>query len=221
MEVVFRKNGDSVTTKPRAVIVAAGEFPRRDGPAWAVLAAAERVVCCDGAVRAYRRRMGRWPDAVVGDLDSAGRLPKACRVVRVAEQETNDLEKALRWCRAEGWMPSAIVGATGRREDHAIGNVFRALEAEVPIVTDHGTFHPLNGRLTLSAPVGTGVSVFVADASVRLRSEGLAWPLDGVRFRRVWTATLNRTARPCFTVAGTGKAFVFVENAPACKTVTR
>ena len=54
-----------------------------------------------------------------------------CEFVRVAEQETNDLDKAIRLCRERGWGDLVVVGATGLREDHAIGNVYRALAAEV------------------------------------------------------------------------------------------
>ena len=62
-----------------------------------LFAAAERVVCCDGAyVKAIA--LGRKPDLVVGDGDSLDDAQKAAlgeRFVHVAEQETNDLAKAF------------------------------------------------------------------------------------------------------------------------------
>ncbi|MBR1920526.1 MAG: hypothetical protein IJ829_00825, partial [Kiritimatiellae bacterium] len=58
-----------------AVLLANGDFPARNGAAWRLLAAARRVVACDGAAYAYRRRFGKSPDAVVGDLDSLRRRP--------------------------------------------------------------------------------------------------------------------------------------------------
>ena len=71
------------------VILAAGDFPRKGGVAWDLLTSAKRVVCCDSAANAYRRRFRRWPTVTVGDMDSAedcGGL-----VVRITEQDTNDL----------------------------------------------------------------------------------------------------------------------------------
>ena len=53
------------------VILAAGDFPRKGGVAWRLLAGAKRVVACDSAADAYRRRFGRWPTVAVGDMDSA------------------------------------------------------------------------------------------------------------------------------------------------------
>ena len=46
------------------VILAAGDFPRRGGAAWRLLESATRVVACDGAANAYRRRFGAWPASV-------------------------------------------------------------------------------------------------------------------------------------------------------------
>ena len=40
----------------RTVILAAGDFPKKGGTAWKLLATATRVVACDSAADAYRRR---------------------------------------------------------------------------------------------------------------------------------------------------------------------
>lgn len=208
----------------RTVILANGEFPRRGGAAWEMLAGAERVVCCDGAAGAYRRRFGRWPTAVVGDFDSiaergtdaAGRLLAAaerggCEIVRFPAQDTNDLEKAIRFCAKRGWVTPVIVGATGKREDHAIGNVFRALDCGCEIVTDAGRFIPFNGRKAIKVRKGAAVSVFAPDPATRMTSQGLEWPLDGVRFANLYCATLNRATAARVLLTSTAKVSVFCE----------
>ena len=126
------------------VIVADGDFPRPGGEARRLLERARRVVACDGAALAYRRRFRRWPDFTVGDFDSCRAAPP--NAVRVESQDDNDLAKTIAFCRGRGWRDLVVVGATGRREDHTIGNVFRALEAQVKVVTDFGVFHPVLGR---------------------------------------------------------------------------
>lgn len=197
--------------KSKTVILANGDFPRKGGVAWRLLASADRVVACDGAARAYRRRFGRWPSVIVGDLDSLGRARvEGCRVIRVDEQETNDMAKALRLCAKEGWTDPVVLGATGKREDHTLGNVFRGLAAGVPIVTDHGTFHPVCGRASFVAPVDSGVSVFAPDPRTRMTSRGLRWPLDGVRFDSLYGATLNRTTTGRFSVTSDRPVYVYV-----------
>ena len=156
-----------------AVILANGEFPKKGGAAWKLLASAKRVIACDGAAKAYLRRFGKPPFAVVGDMDSVGRVPEGAEVAWIPDQETNDLEKAARWCRARGWRRLVAVGASGRREDHAIGNVFRALDLGVELVSDFGRFVPFRGKASFRVAKGTPVSVFAPDAATRMTSKGL------------------------------------------------
>ena len=177
------------------VILAAGDFPRRGGEAWRLLSGAKRVVACDSAADAYRRRFGRWPAVAVGDMDSAKAAVAAasgCRVMRMDGQDDNDLAKAVAHCRREGWKNPVILGACGKREDHAIGNVFRALDFGLEVVTDFGRFVPFCGKRAFLVPPGAAISVFAPDPATRMTSRGLAWPLDGVRFANLYCATLNR-----------------------------
>lgn len=190
------------------VVLAAGDFPKAGGAARRALDSAARVVCCDGAADEYRRRTGREPFAVVGDCDSVkGRFE---RVVRVSEQESNDLEKAVRFCHAQGWRDIVVLGATGGREDHTIGNVFRALDLGLVVVTDYGRFVPVSGRRTLSVWKGVAVSVFAPDPATRMTSRGLEWPLDGVKFKNLYCATLNRSTAARIALTSDRPVCVFV-----------
>ena len=148
---------------------------------------------------------------MIGDLDSLRTRPEGVCVVRVADQDTNDLEKAMSYCESKGWRSPVVVGATGRREDHAIGNVFRALEHGIEIVTDFGRFVPLCGKKTFVVRKGAAVSVFAPDAETRMTSRGLAWPLDGVRFASLYCATLNRASSPRVTLYADRPVSVYFE----------
>ncbi len=193
-----------------AVILANGEFPKRGGAAWELLADAKRVVACDGAAKTFRRRFGRWPTAVVGDMDSAGVLPAGVEAVCVPDQDTNDLEKAARWCRARGWKKLVAVGASGKREDHMIGNVFRALDLGLELVSDFGRFIPFFGGVSFRVAKGTPVSVFAPDRATRMTSKGLEWPLDGVKFANLYCATLNRASAARVSITSSKPALVYI-----------
>ena len=195
----------------KTVILAAGDFPRKGGAAWRLLAGAERVVACDSAADAYRRRFRRWPDVIIGDLDSVCRRPVPCRVIHDADQNTNDLEKAMAYCAKRGWRSPVIVGATGKREDHMIGNVFRALAYGCEVVTDSGRFVPVNGKATLKVAKGAAVSVFAPDPTTRMISKGLEWPLEGVKFRNLYCATLNRATATRVTLTANRPVSIYIE----------
>ncbi len=181
------------------VILANGAFPTHAVPL-AELSAAERIVCCDGAADKLVA-VGLEPSWIVGDLDSASESLRArCRdkVVCVREQETNDLAKAFRFCVSRGWTDLVILGATGLREDHTLGNLSLladfAQEASVLLLTDTGWFTPLLDSGSLPATMGQQVSVFSLDPSTAVSAEGLKYPLDGLRLSRWWQAALNEAS---------------------------
>ena len=199
----------------RTVVLAAGDFPRKGGAAWKLLSAAKRVVACDSAADAYRRRFRKWPTVIVGDLDSLSRLPSRVSrppsLVKVHDQNTNDLEKAMAYCAKQGWRDPVIVGATGKREDHSLGNVFRAFAYGCEIVTDHGRFVPVCDKATLIVAKGAAVSIFAPDPKTRMTSKGLKWPLAPVRFRNLYCATLNRATSARISLTTTKPVSVFIE----------
>lgn len=171
--------------------------------------AASRLVCCDGAYR-KARALGRLPDLVVGDGDSLSAADRAAlgeRFVSIAEQETNDLDKAFRTAVARfGGAGIVILGAGGLREDHFLGNVFRLpgfarAAPDVAMVTDAGTFTVVTGARRYACRPGEAVSVFAPDPAARATSEGLEWPLDGVPLAELWRGTLNRTTGTSFRLA--------------------
>ena len=194
--------------KPHTVILANGAPPQHPIPCQ-ILANARLLICCDGAL-ATARALGREPDFVVGDGDSistADRQSLGDRFVHVPEQETNDLAKAFTFACHNVDMPApiAILGATGLREDHTIGNIFRLVDftAEVPdtvLYTDSGTFEVLRGERAFACRPGDAVSVFAPFPDTAVASRGLEWPLDGVSLASLWSGTLNRTTGDSFSM---------------------
>ena len=193
------------------VILCDGEFPRKAYPLY-LLDSADAVVCCDGSVLKYlrygKRRYGaeRLPETVVGDMDT---LPKAWQerlagiVVHESEQDYNDLTKAMRYVLAKHPDVTAIhiLGASGRREDHTVGNLGLLMEytrmfdlgsVQLEAVSDYSTAFPLTDSCELHVGKGRRVSLFSPDNSLTIQSEGLQWPTDGVVFDNWWPATLNR-----------------------------
>lgn len=196
----------------RTVILAAGDYPAKGSEGERLLFAADCVIACDGAAETYFKRTGKKADVVVGDLDSLSSTETAERVVREAEQETNDLCKAIRFAIGEGLSSASslvILGATGKREDHTIGNVYRAMEAGVRIVTDAGEFVPVFGSVHVKTWKNSGVSVFASDHATKMSSRGLKWSLEGVEFTNPAVATLNRASNEWVTIKSDRRAMAF------------
>ncbi len=181
--------------KPEAVVLSAGDYPQARQPL-DMLNNASVVVCCDGAAEEYVRQTGRMPHAIVGDCDSLSadfRQRYASIIHSISEQETNDQTKAVNHVRSMGLDRIAILGATGKREDHTIGNIGLLADyahdgADVRLLTDYGVFVVCQGDCEFMTYKGQELSIFNLDAT-GLRSEGLDYAVYD--FRKWWQGTLN------------------------------
>lgn len=198
-----------------AVIVVNGQFPKKEYPLY-LLESADYVICCDGAIdtylRHFRGRNLRRPDVVIGDMDSLSKkTAERFRdiAVKIDEQETNDQSKAFHYILEH--FPDVdtvhILGATGKREDHTVGNLSLLMEYAremrrqdcgrtvfVDIVSDWSTAFAITDTCTLDVGEGRSVSIICPDNSLNIKSEGLVWPTDNVIFDNLWQATLNRAS---------------------------
>lgn len=198
------------------VIICDGIFPKSEYPRY-LIRTADFIICCDGALRKFLRGSmaifgeERLPDKVVGDMDSLSANLKARYshiIVQIDEQEHNDQTKAFRWAleNLSDISTITIIGATGQREDHTIGNMsllmeyartydLEAMGIQLQMITDHGVIFPVTDTMEFDCGIGRQVSIFSPDNSLRIKSSGLEWKTDDVVFDNWWKATLNRATQ--------------------------
>jgi thiamine pyrophosphokinase len=202
-------------SKP-TVILANGRFPTSGLPL-GYLNNAEHIICCDGAVNSLVD-YGLEPWAIAGDLDSVPEDLKkryADRLYYDGDQETNDLTKAVRYCLVKGITDIVILGATGIREDHTVGNISLladyAESLSVKMVTDYGIIIPVQSGKPVSSWPGQQVSLFAIDTDTRISSEGLKYQLDKLVLKNWWMGTLNECTSVTFTLYfDTGRILAFL-----------
>jgi thiamine pyrophosphokinase len=202
--------------KNYTVIVADGVFPQHDIPL-GYLKNAIRIICCDGSVQNLVLA-GMEPDAIIGDVDSlnddlANRF--ADRIFRDEDQDTNDLTKAVNWCSDMGYEDIVIVGATGKREDHTVGNISLLAEyirtVNVFMVTDTGVLRPYLRSCEISSFPGQQVSVFSIDNETEITSRRLKYPLNRIKINNWWCATLNEATGDSFCLEFNGRVIVYLK----------
>ena len=199
--------------KVDAIILANGDYPFADVPVQ-LLKEAPYVVCCDGGANEYIEK-GYTPDIIIGDGDSLSeenRRLYADLIHHNPDQETNDQTKAIQFLLSQGKKRIAIVGATGKREDHTIGNISLLMEymrmgVEVCMYTDYGVFVPCKDTCVFECRPGQQVSIFNFTAK-GLKSKGLAYPIYD--FTSWWQGTLNRCTDASFAIEAEGEYLVFL-----------
>jgi len=199
------------------VILANGIFPTHDIPL-NYIRNADRIICCDGSVENLIN-FGREPCAIVGDIDSlsaelAGKY--AHRIFCNSEQETNDLTKAVNWCISRGFNDIVITGATGKREDHTIGNISLLVDycryANVIMATDTGIFRTYYNSAEIETFNGQQVSIFSIDSDMEITFEGLKYRLNKAKLTNWWMGTLNEALSDrIFLDFKSGRVLVFLK----------
>lgn len=201
--------------KPQAIVIDAGTFPVNP-IALSRMQGIDKIVCCDGAANSYLSQPGRTVWRIVGDCDSmsaAIREKYSSIIRRFPDQETNDQTKAVSYLAAKGIQRIAILGATGLREDHTLGNItllptyLADYGIDARIYTDYGVFIPARNTRTFESPAGTRVSIFNFGAT-GLEATGLRYPLRD--FDSLWQGTLNTTTADRFTISAQGLYMVFI-----------
>ena len=162
-------------------VVLVGAAPVEIGPALETLPDSWPLIAADGGADALLK-IGRRPDLVIGDMDSAGPLPDDLPKLPLAGQDDTDFEKCLvRIC-----APLIVgLGFLEGRLDHTLAGMhaLTALSHDRPVmlVGDTDLVLRLRGDIAFEAKPGKRVSVWPLGSQAFHSSTGLKWPLDGLQ----------------------------------------
>jgi len=173
------------------------------------------VICADGGID-HAFRLGLTPDLVIGDSDSAASLPPGVKQIRLpAEKNVTDMEACVNFavgCHAE---EIAILGATGGRLDHFLGNIGlleRAGDGAFILDAAHEIRSLSSAGVHINSPHRRYFSVIPLDAEARgVTIRNAKYPLENATLKR--TATLGVSNEPLpdtpfFVAVGQGKAIL-------------
>lgn len=172
------------------LVVGAAPEPGADAFYRDLLGSFERVIAADGAGE-WCVRLGRVPEVVVGDFDSAEpgapeRLASmGCRIAaHPADKDLSDLDLCVEEARSLGACGVAFAAAFTGRLDHtfvALGTVLRAADLSAIVREPGFTAWTVGGAgrpsLRLDLPVGMTFSILCAEPTTGVTVEGGRYPL--------------------------------------------
>ncbi len=181
------------------IVLANGDFPK-EKYLIELLKNAKIIVCCDGAANKLLQH-NLQPSYIIGDCDSISSEIKNRyndKIVVRPEQSANDLAKALKFMQTTLSVEKIIIlGATGSREDHMLGNIailaeFAPLFIDMCIISDHGIFSAHNDTTEIQTIKGQQVSFFALNPDTIINCQELKWPLINFKMKNWHSGTLNQ-----------------------------
>lgn len=165
------------------------------------------VIACDGAVEKLVA-MDIIPAAIVGDMDSISatlREQYADRIHIDGDQEKNDLTKAVNYAYQAGYKEVLILGATGLREDHTLGNIsllmdYHPLFDKIEMASDFGFFTPIDQTTHFACKPGQQISFFSLQPGGEVTTHKLKYPLVRKDLTAWWQGTLNEALEDEFAL---------------------
>ncbi len=193
-----------------------------------LLGRAARVIAADGAGE-WCAGLGRLPDIVLGDFDSATpgadtRLADAgVRVVRLSlDKDLSDLDACVLEARRLGWAPVTLTAAFVGRLDHtlaALGAVMRATDLDSVVEEPAWTGTPVGPTRpwTCDMPAGALFSVLASAGADGVSIRGARYALDGARLEPLSSLGVSNVASGGYVTVSValGTALVIVQRAPA------
>jgi thiamine pyrophosphokinase len=96
------------------------------------------------------------------------------------------------------------LGATGKRDDHSLANIFTLLEfpsqMKMTINTDFGKFSIVKSERKFDSFSGEQVSIFSTDNSIEITSTYLKYNFNNKKLTSLYSGSLNESINEYFSV---------------------
>lgn len=203
----------------KCVIVANGEFCKHQKPI-NTLKNADFIIACDGA--ANNLILNHYKvDIIIGDLDSFNKTTTNAKIIKINNQNTNDLTKAFKYALNQGFNDIIILGAGGKRDDHFIANLSLFTQyfklknkykekIKISMQTNYGEFFIFNNDFSINTYIGQQISLFCFDDNARFSSDKLKYNLKKFKFKYLNSGTLNEALSSNFSIINHDKKEIIV-----------
>ncbi|APZ45018.1 thiamine diphosphokinase [Polaribacter reichenbachii] len=86
------------------------------------------IVCATDGAYQYLKEQKIKPDFISGDFDSLPNLPNDIEIIYTPDQNYTDFDKILKILADKGFLHIDIFGASGKEQDHFLGNLHTAIQ---------------------------------------------------------------------------------------------
>ena len=198
------------------IVIANGSFPSHP-IAKNYLNKSGTIICTDGAADKLIDS-GKNPDIIIGDFDSTSIKGKdrTGKWIETPDQNKTDLEKTFEWCIMNNIKKIVLLGSSGKREDHTIGNLFTLAkyhdEIQCEIITNHAKIICVSGENYIFADTNQNISIIATEPIERITIDGLQYNMKNESLLPSTRAISNKAISDKFYLESTGKVLVFLNH---------
>ncbi|AUC86240.1 thiamine diphosphokinase [Polaribacter sp. ALD11] len=176
------------------------------------------IICATDGAYQYLKDQEITPHFISGDFDSLENIPEEIEVIETPDQDFTDFDKILQILFNKGHETIDIFGASGKEQDHFLGNLNTAIQwkekLKITFFDNHGKYFLADKKTIVNNCKHKIVSLVPFPKVTDITTKGLQYSLnkeDLVFGKRI--GTRNKAIENQIEVSfKTGDLFIFINN---------
>ncbi|QOD60518.1 thiamine diphosphokinase [Polaribacter haliotis] len=176
------------------------------------------IICATDGAYQYLKNNNITPDFISGDFDSILDIPNDVEVISTPNQNFTDFDKILQILFEKGFYNIDVFGASGKEQDHFLGNLHTALQwkekLKLTFFDNFGYYFLAETETKVKDCLDKTVSLFPFPKASNITTKGLQYPLNNEDLdfcKRI--GTRNKAIKGNIKITfKTGDLFIFINN---------
>ena len=176
------------------------------------------IICATDGAYQYLLENNIKPHFISGDFDSLETLPKEIEAIETPDQNFTDFDKMLQILFDKGYTTIDVFGASGKEQDHFLGNLNTAIEWEkklkITFFDNHGSYFLAAKKITIPNCKDKTISLVPFPKAKEITTKGLQYPLNNENLafgKRI--GTRNKAIENEVAISFTsGNLFIFIND---------
>jgi thiamine pyrophosphokinase len=176
------------------------------------------IICATDGAYHFLEKNNIVPDFVSGDFDSIRNIPDTIELIHTPNQDFTDFDKALQILFDKGFTEIDVFGASGKEQDHFLGNLHTAMQWEnklkLTFFDNHSHYFLADKKTEVTNCKGKIISLVPFPKALNICTEGLEYQLnqENLTFgKRIGTRNKALKNQIKITFEG-GNLFIFIHH---------
>jgi len=177
-----------------------------------------KMVCATDGAYKFLEANNIVPNFISGDFDSIETIPDAVEVIHTPNQDFTDFDKVLQILSDKGFKTVHVFGASGKEQDHFLGNLHTALQwktkLDLTFFDNHGYYFLADKSSEIKNCLDKTISLIPLPEATGIVTLGLQYALNNETLAfgdRI--GTRNKAVENSISITfKTGNLFLFIND---------